>query len=416
MNLNMKLLNDVVLDYSNPLKNYLLAREYDRLEQGAAAFSFYLRAADMSTGETYEDRWLQYKCMILGAFIFDRSGRRDHTTEGLLKIAIETMPERPEAYYYLARYKQERDDWRESMMYAHIGVSLIENKLDEYSHMDDDLSYPGDNALRILYARAKWKTDGRDTSKNIAFDIKYKRVLNSKDDADITKLLEQTGYPSTLTYTGDLLNRLKFKFKLRDHITKNYSRHFQDIFVLAALDGKENGTFIEVGSGHPTLFNNTKLLEEDYNWKGISIDNSERFCAQFSRDRRTSIIFADAATIDYKAIFKQSCLEQRVDFLRINAEMASLETLKKIPFDLHEFSVIQFQHNACWWGPEFRTHSRKILKEIGYILLVPDVAVNEKDAYEDWWVHPNIASKHPEMLGNQKGPNFAWAYMMKELK
>lgn len=406
---NINLLNDVVLDYTNPEKLYNLAREYDKLEQGAAAFGFYLRAADMCKGETYDEKWLQYKCMILGAFIYDRNLNREQSTMGLLKIAVDTMPQRPEAYYFLAKYYQGKNEWRDSMMYAKIGVECT-----EYKEMDDDLDYPGIEALKLLYAKAKWKTDGRDASKNLAFDLKYKHTLTPEIDKEVTLLLEDHGYPSTLAYTEDLLDRLKFKFRWRDHIEKNFSRHFQDIFVLAALDGKENGTFVEIGSGHPTLFNNTKLLEDDYNWKGISVDNSERMCHLFSKERNTAIILADAATLDYSALFKQLCLEEHTDFLRFNAEGASLEALKRIPFNQYEFSVIQFQHNACWWGPEFRAESRKILSKIGYVLLVPDVAVNQKDAYEDWWVHPAIAKTHKYMQG-KNGINFAWDYMMKEL-
>lgn len=409
----MKLLNDVVLDYSNPQKNYLLARDYDRLEQGAAAFSFYLRAADMAEGLEWQERWLQYKCMILGSFIFDRSGGRDHTVDGMLKMAIATMPERPEAYYFMAKYMQSKDDWRSTMMHAHIGISNIENGTLEEAP-DNDIGYPGENSLRILYARAKWKTDGRDTSKNLAFDIKYKRKLTELENKEITGLLAQTGYPSTLQYTDELEDRLKFTFDGVEMVWNNYSRHFQDIFVLSILNGKEHGTFVELGSGHPKLFNNTLLLEEAFGWKGISIDNSERFCAQFSRERNTTILLADAAAIDYKLLFKQQCLEQRVDFLRINAETASLQALKNIPFDNYEFSVIQFQHNACWWGPEIRAKSRQILKDIGYVLLVPDVAVNERDTYEDWWVHPNVAKKNENMKG-KKAINFAWTYFMEDL-
>jgi hypothetical protein len=406
---NMKLLNDVVLDYSNPQKLYDLACEYDRLEQGAAAFGFYLRAADMADEENDYERWIQYKCMILSSFIYDRNRGRDQTVIGLLKIAIETMPKRPEAYYYLSKFLQYKNEWRDSMVYAKMG---IENT--SYNEIDEDLNFPGMEALKLVYARAKWKTDGRDKSKNLAFDLKYKHILTPEIDAEVTELLGQHGYPSTLPYTEDLLDRLKFKFRWRDHIQNNYSRHFQDIFVLSVLDGKENGTFVEIGSGHPTLFNNTKLLEDNYNWKGISIDNSERMSHIFSRERNTSMILADASQIDYKTLFKQNCVEDHIDFLRINADQASLQALKNIPFSNYEFSVIQFQHNACWWGGGFREHSRNILQKIGYVLLVPDVAVNEKDNYEDWWVHPAIAKTHKYMQGKD-GINFAWSYMMKEL-
>jgi hypothetical protein len=411
---NMNLLNDVVLDYQNPYKIYKLAREYDRLEQGAGAFSWYLRAADMSPGKTWEERWLQYKSMILGAFIYERNGNRNHSVEGLFKIAIETMPERPEAYYFLAKWKQDREDWRESLMYASIGISHIESCCVEDAP-DNDLNYPGEHALRLLYAKAKWKTDGRDASKNLAFDLKYKNKLSEEDDRVATELLEKWhGYPSTLAYEYHEEDLYKFPFDGLENIDKNYSRHFQDMFVLSCLDGKREGTFIELGSGHPELYNNTKLLEEEFDWKGISLDNSERMCHIFSRSRKSPVILSNAAEADFAALFKQHCFEQRIDFLRINAENASLEALNKIPFDKYEFNVIQFQHNAIWWGTEFREASRKLLSKIGYILLVNDVAVDPKSPYEDWWVHPNIANKKQNMKTRKK-INFAWDYMMEKL-
>lgn len=406
---NMNLLNEVVLDYNNPQKIYNLAREYDRLEQGSGAFSFYLRAADMSPGKTQEEKHLQYKCMILSAKIYERNQGRNHSVEGLLKIAIETCPEKPEAYYFLAKFKQERNDWREALMYSKIGLSFV----DFDSDRDNDLNYPGENALRILYAKAKWKTDGRDESKNLAFDLKYKTKLNNKDKKAVNALLAEHGYPSTLAYQWEDHDRYKFKFEGSDSIDTNYSRHFQDMFVLSVLNGKREGTFVEVGSGHPELFNNTLLLEKEFDWRGISLDNSERMCHIFSRSRNTNITLADGATTDYKALFRQNCLEQHIDFLRINAETASLEVLNRIPFDKHEFGVIQFQHNAVWWGPKFREESRKILTKIGYVLMVSDVATDDRSNYEDWWVHP-MHSMRVDMKSINK-INFAWDYMMEKI-
>lgn len=406
----IKLLNDVILDYSNSEKIYKLAREYDKLEQGSAAFSYYLRAADMSPGETLEEKWLQYKCMILGSFIYERNGDRDQSVEGLLKIAIDTFPDRPEAYYFLSKYKQRKNDWRESMMYAKIGLEFEAWQ----TQLDNDINYPGINALRLLYARAKWKTDGRDESKNLAFDLKYKHQLNVDVDNGATALLAEHGYPSTLAYTQEEVERYKFKFAGIERVKRNHSRHFQDMFVLSILDGKQNGTFVEIGSGHPVLFNNTLLLEKEFGWKGISLDNSERMCHIFSRSRSSTVVLADGATTDYRALFKQQCLEQRIDFLRINAEHASLDALGLIPFNKYEFSVLQFQHNAVWWGTNIRDESRKILSKMGYILMVSDVAVDEKASYEDWWVHPDYAKFRSEMHSSNK-INFAWDYTMEKL-
>ena len=76
--------------------------------------------------------------------------------------------------------------------------------------------------------------------------------------------IEQVGYPSTLPYTQNEKHKYRYKFDGLDTVVKNYSRHFQDMFVLSLLNGKKNGTFIEVGSGHPKLFNNTYLLEKEF--------------------------------------------------------------------------------------------------------------------------------------------------------
>jgi hypothetical protein len=410
MKFDIKLLNDVVLDYDNPDKIYALARQYDKLEQGSGAHSFYLRAADMSPGKTFEEKWLQYKCMILSSMIYQRNENRNQSVQGLLKIAIATLPNRPEAYYFMAKLKRDQEDYREAIMYAQIGMQF-----EGQEYLDNDVGYPGDNALKVLYARCRWKTDGRDDSKNLAFDLKYKNKLNKKDEKAVNALLAEHGYPSTLAYDPSLFGQYKFKFDGQEDIKTNYSRHFQDMFVLSVLDGKRDGTFIEIGSGHPELFNNTLLLERDFGWRGINIDSSERFAHIFSRHRKTNMIHADAAGTDYGTVFKQQCLEQHIDFLRINCEYASIEALKNIPFAKHEFGIIQFQHNATWWGDQFRKESREILQKIGYILLVSDVAVDNTQNYEDWWVHPMHANRKQNMKSSNK-INFAWDYMMENVK
>ena len=206
---------------------------------------------------------------------------------------------------------------------------------------------------------------------------------------------------------------MKYRWQFDDLnvIERNYSRHFQDMFVISLLKGKMEGTFVEIGSGHPTLFNNTYMLEKDFGWRGLSVDHSERMCAQFSRERNTSVILADASTLDYSSLFKQHCLEQHVDFLRINSDQSSLPVLNSIPFNKHEFSVVQFQHNECWWGSDYKDKSREYLNKLGYKLFVSDVAIDNKNSYEDWWVHPSFLNNN---MKSSNKINFAWDYMMRE--
>ena len=70
------LLNEHVMDPKNTEKMYSLACEYDKLSQGAAAVSFYIRAADLEEKDTL----LQYKCMIGASQCYARMGRRKYTS------------------------------------------------------------------------------------------------------------------------------------------------------------------------------------------------------------------------------------------------------------------------------------------------------------------------------------------------
>lgn len=402
-----QLLHDVVLDNQNPFKLYKLALEYDRLEQGAGAATFYMRAAEWNDGETFEEKFVQYKSLILMSMVYHREQNRDQTVRGLLQHAITVMPERPEAYYVYSKWLADRHEWRDALMISKQGLSCT-----DFDKIDSDVDYPGKYGLDFVYAISNWKTSGSDSSKNLLFDFKYKIKHSKEFEKLIDGWIENTGYPSTLAYKREDLDSYKFPFDGIEDVKKNFSRHYQDMFVLSVLNGKRNGTFIEIGSGDPYKFNNTALLEETFDWTGINIDINPRLCYQHSRKRKSQILQADATQIDYDLFFKMNCVERHTDFLRINSETSSLQVLEKIPFNKHEFMVIQFQHNACWWGPELRDKSRQILSNIGYVNLVPDVSASPSENYEDWWVHPQIAKVRGKMQG-KKGNNFAWDYATK---
>ena len=393
------LLNDVVLDGKNPQKLYALAEEYDRLEQGAAAATFYLRAAD----NEYTDKILQYKANIKLANIYLREGNRFQSVISIMHNAIKVLPTRPEAYYFLSKWHQDRDEWRPSYMLTSIGL--------QFTHHSEDIGvdYPGKEGLEWLHARAEWKDNGTDVGKKLLFDLKFKSKLNKEIYDLLSKDIDNIGYPSTITYNSNDYSMLRHQFRGTMGVTQNYDRHFQDLFLLSVLVGNTNGTFVELGSGDPIVQNATYLLEKDFGWSGLSVEIQEKFCYEHSRKRNSTILMADAGSLNYEDLFRSHCLEEYIDFLRINAESQSLNALSAIPFDKHEFNIIQFQHNACWWGEDFMKRSRKLLSEKGYILCVPNVATDEKQNYEDWWVHPNCIKK--EFKTNKK-VNFIWNYMM----
>jgi len=397
-----KLLNEHVLDPKNPEKIYNLAREYDRLEQGAMAVSLYLKAADLSN-----DELLQYKSMLGIALCYDRQGNRRYTVEGALLDAAGLLPDRPEAYYFLSKFYAEGQAWKQSYFYANAGLTVA-NEDD-----DIDVGYPGEKSLEVKRAVAKWQITGQQDAKHMLFDLKFKTDLEKEDLQQVSYVLSNIGYPDTIPYSFGDFNRVRFKFFFKglERITHNYSKHFQDMFVLSVFKGKEKGTYLEIGSGDPFVHNNTALLEKEFNWKGISIDSSPALCCKFKENRNNTVICADATQIGFEDLFEKHCVDNTVDYLQIDCDEASIEVLNKIPFSRYRFGVITLEHDSYRLGNERRDQMRELLKKHGYVLLVNDVAFTEVCSYEDWYVHPDVVEIDPNMR-SKKDVNFVWDYFM----
>jgi hypothetical protein len=172
-----------------------------------------------------------------------------------------------------------------------------------------------------------------------------------------------------------------------ESINKNYSQSGQDIFVLMCLNGKKNGTFLDLGCHHPIDINNTFLLEKEYDWFGVSIDIDSSMTNQY-HDRKCRVYNEDCTNLDFNKI-KNDFESNHIDYLSLDLEPANttLECLKKIPFEEIEFSVITFEHDSYRFGDFCKDESRKILKSFGYQIICEDVS-NGLHIYEDWYYNP----------------------------
>ena len=91
-------------------------------------------------------------------------------------------------------------------------------------------------------------------------------------------------------YTPDKKDQLRYKFPQLDLVShQNFSQCYQDMFVLCMTDGKPYGNFVEIGSGHPVISNNTALLESRFSWNGIGFEIKEHE-ADLYNDNRLSLI------------------------------------------------------------------------------------------------------------------------------
>jgi hypothetical protein len=193
------------------------------------------------------------------------------------------------------------------------------------------------------------------------------------------------------TYDKTKKEKLKFKFNGFEKIEINYSQAYQDMFVLTMLNGKNNGTFVEIGTFHPTEISNTYLLEKQFGWRGISIDinNIPEYCNM----RESKLIVEDALKLDYVKLFKDCGLPEHIDYLQLDIEPPenTLACLKMIPFNEYKFSVITFETDAYYANNSIIQESRKILEDNGYELVVKDVCNASLEwPFEDWYVNKNF--------------------------
>jgi hypothetical protein len=162
------------------------------------------------------------------------------------------------------------------------------------------------------------------------------------------------------------------------------------------LNGKTNGTYLEIGAADPFKGNNTALLEQDFKWKGASIEISEYESNKFKNFRKNPIYTQDATKIDYNKFLSELNLGTDIDYLQLDCDPPSVtyDILTKIPFDKYRFAVITFEHDYyADVTKSYRDKSREFLFSKGYILIASNIAPDSTSSFEDWWVHPELISK-----------------------
>jgi len=194
-------------------------------------------------------------------------------------------------------------------------------------------------------------------------------------------------------HTQEKHSQLINKFNNSENIVTNFSQAFQDMFVLSMLDGKTNGTFLDIGCHDTSFHNNTYLLEKDYNWKGFGIDLNYGILNKYKTERKAEAVCSDAVTYDYSDILNRL---GKIDYLSLDIDPPhqSLRALHKLFSYGVQFDVITFEHDAYVAGDEVRTASRKFLLDQGYNLVVPNACTHVGQYYEDWWCHSSVDLKN----------------------
>lgn len=117
-----KNLIEYALNPEDPEINFSIALLYDNINQIASAITHYIRCAERT-----EDILLQYECMIRGGLAIKRQGSRLHTEKSFFHNAICALPQRPEAYMFMADTVFKMQSQHQAYMFACIAESLENN-------------------------------------------------------------------------------------------------------------------------------------------------------------------------------------------------------------------------------------------------------------------------------------------------
>ena len=145
------------------------------------------------------------------------------------------------------------------------------------------------------------------------------------------------------------------------------------------------------------MTNNSYLLENQYDWKGIMVEYDKSFLPLYKQYRPNSIhVINDATKVDYKNLFETNNVPLNLDYLQIDLEVnngSTIETLQKLDdeiFDKYKFATVTFEHDIYHTNfKNTREKSREIFKKRGYICVFEDIC-NGENPYEDWYIYPDL--------------------------
>ena len=382
----MKHLLNYINNTESSVANFELGHEYESLGQTGAAISFYLRTAERSTTDIE-----QYEALLRCALCFESQRTRDRTEKVLLQKAISLLPRRPEAYFLLSRLYEFNREWQDSYTMACIGLNSCDFNSES---LTTDVQYPGIYGLLFQKGVASWWVGLGEEARVIMHDLKYGYVMNELFSSAVDRNISSIGWPNTTSpYTPEMQPYARVQFNGIETIKKNYAQSHQDMFVLAATNGKRNGRYLEIGCAEPFKNNNTALLETAFGWTGISIDINKVVVDEFTAERNNLVYCLDATKIDYLKFLTDQRFTEDFDYLQIDCDPPeySFDILNRIPFDQYRFATITFEHDY-YVDTSIRDKARSFLKSKGYVLVAGDIAYNRIHSYEDWWIHPELVS------------------------
>lgn len=205
----------------------------------------------------------------------------------------------------------------------------------------------------------------------------------------------------------------------RQHIRRANGQLMQDLLVLWLFEGRNSGTFLDIGAADGHYLSNTLLLEEE-GWTGVLVEPNPIYIEPLSRRRspliakavwsgagesvmlrhvpsfpelsklkdvqhdnhdrsglRDDAIDVEVAAIAPDALMAASGLPAPIDYLSLDIEGGELAFLEGLDLGRQRFGVATIEHN---FG-EARGVIHALMQAHGYIRVFEDFS-----AFDDWYV------------------------------
>ena len=195
------------------------------------------------------------------------------------------------------------------------------------------------------------------------------------------------------------LHGVKLKKEVQDEEMSYNGQARQDMFVDNVLGSARGRHFLEIGSNHYKVINNTYFLEHTRGWSGIMVEQNGTFLPGYKEHRpNSSYIIGDGTTADYASLMRSLEWPRDLGYLQVDLEsnptggssLTALRHLDRTILSSYRFAVVTFEHDAYHAGLTARNESRDIFNKHGYVRVFSDVNHTGVYPYEDWYVHPDL--------------------------
>jgi len=179
------LIGDLSQDPFNPELNFATALEYERLNQTASAVSFFLRTVEY--GNEADNAEIIYISLLKLAHCLADQNDREHSVTNAYLQALTVCPDRPEAYFLMSQYCEQKQEWQEAYTWARLGKNVI--KVHGYLALTHNVKYPGEYGLDYEMAVSSWYI-GRQVESITLFEVLEKSEIAPEYKASVKSNLK----------------------------------------------------------------------------------------------------------------------------------------------------------------------------------------------------------------------------------